>query len=254
MPTRSRASWGIGDLADLARLGQWARRLGAGMLVVNPLDAVAPGLPQESSPYFPSSRRFLNPLYLSIDAVPGYDQLKGELASLAAEARALNAAALIDRDAVYRLKIAALEQLWRVFPPDDEFDRYVADQGEPLGQFAAYCTLVEKFGANWRVGRVLSRCPRPRGAGRDDRIGRPLPVFRLASVAVGSPVGCRHRTVDAAERSADRGQSRRLRRLGRAGLACAGRGHGGSARPVQHPRPELGPAAAGAAQVAGGTL
>ena len=114
--TRSRASWGIGDLADLARLGRWARPLGAGMLVVNPLDAVAPGLPQEASPYYPSSRRFLNPLYLSIDEVPGYGKLGGELAPLAAEAHALNDAALLDRDAVYRLKLAAgkaVASVWR---------------------------------------------------------------------------------------------------------------------------------------------
>lgn len=121
---RSRASWGIGDMADLARLGRWARPLGAGMLVVNPLDAVPPALPQEPSPYFPSSRRFLNPLYLSIDEVPDYAQLKGELAPVATKAHALNVNALIDRDAVYRLKMAALEKLWRAFAGDDDFDRY----------------------------------------------------------------------------------------------------------------------------------
>lgn len=147
--TRSRASWGIGDLADLARLGQWARPLGAGMLVVNPLDAVAPTLPQESSPYYPSSRRFLNPLYLSIESVPGYVALKGDLAPLAAEAQALNARAMIDRDAVFRLKTAALEKLWRAFPGDAEFDRFATASGESLQKFATYCTLAEKFGANW---------------------------------------------------------------------------------------------------------
>ena len=149
--TRSRASWGIGDLADLARLGRWARPLGTGMLVVNPLDAVAPTTPQESSPYFPSSRRFLNPIYLAIEAVPGYEQLKGELAPLAAEAQALNAKLQIDRDAVYRLKTAALEKLWRAFAGDEQFDRYKAARGEPLRQFAAYCTLAEKFGGNWHA-------------------------------------------------------------------------------------------------------
>jgi 4-alpha-glucanotransferase len=149
--TRSRASWGIGDLADLARLGAWARPLGAGMLVVNPLDAVAPTLPQESSPYFPSSRRFLNPLYLSIEEVPGFAQLSGELAPLATAARALNAQAFVDRDAVFRLKMAALEKLWRVFTGDEQFDRYATARGESLRQFAVYCSLAEKFGANWHT-------------------------------------------------------------------------------------------------------
>ena len=42
---RSAASWGIGDLADLGRLGRWsARELGAGLTLVNPLHAAIPGL------------------------------------------------------------------------------------------------------------------------------------------------------------------------------------------------------------------
>ena len=65
---RSADSWGMGDLADLRTLGEWATSLGAGMLLVNPLHAVLPGLPQQASPYYPSSRCFRNPLYLRVDA------------------------------------------------------------------------------------------------------------------------------------------------------------------------------------------
>ncbi len=63
--TRSRASWGMGDLADLRRLADWAQGLGAGLLLINPLHAVHPLVPQEASPYSPSSRRFLNPIVLT---------------------------------------------------------------------------------------------------------------------------------------------------------------------------------------------
>ena len=37
-----RASWGMGDLGDLRRLGRWARRSGPASLLVNPLHAAAP--------------------------------------------------------------------------------------------------------------------------------------------------------------------------------------------------------------------
>jgi 4-alpha-glucanotransferase len=59
---RSRKSWGMGDLRDLRHLSRWsARELGAGMLLVNPLHAASPTLPQQPSPYYPSSRLYKNP-------------------------------------------------------------------------------------------------------------------------------------------------------------------------------------------------
>src|SRR5439155_27273215 len=80
---RSRASWGIGDLADLRRLGEWSAGLGARMLLLNPLAAALPLPAQQSSPYFPSTRRYLNPLYLRIEDVPGAAALGGGLEDLA---------------------------------------------------------------------------------------------------------------------------------------------------------------------------
>ena len=78
---RSRDGWGVGDLGDLRALGSWSRRQGAAMLLVNPLHAVRPGTPQESSPYFPSSRLYRNPLYLRIQDLPGArdDPVVGDL-------------------------------------------------------------------------------------------------------------------------------------------------------------------------------
>src|SRR5947209_3177084 len=97
---RSRQSWGMGDLADLRRLGHWAgRELGAGLILVNPLHAAHPTLPQSASPYFPSSRRFRNPLYLRVEDVDGAASLP-DLETLATAGRALNAERRIDRDAV----------------------------------------------------------------------------------------------------------------------------------------------------------
>jgi 4-alpha-glucanotransferase len=58
---RSAESWGIGDLVDLRRLARWsATDFGAGILLINPLHAATPVLPQQPSPYFPSSRRYRN--------------------------------------------------------------------------------------------------------------------------------------------------------------------------------------------------
>src|SRR4029078_10898842 len=67
--TRSAASWGIGDLADLRELARWSGERGAGLVMINPLHAAAPVVPQEASPYYPSSRSFRNPIYLRIEDI-----------------------------------------------------------------------------------------------------------------------------------------------------------------------------------------
>ncbi|MGH9120556.1 MAG: 4-alpha-glucanotransferase, partial [Acidimicrobiales bacterium] len=147
---RSSSSWGIGDLADLAGLARWSARLGAGMVLANPLHAPLPGAIQEASPYYPSSRCFISPLYLRIEEIPGADTLP-DLDGLAAAGRALNAVRLIDRNAAWELKSAALERIFDGFTGDPEFDVFVAERGPTLAGFARFCALVEMHGNNWRA-------------------------------------------------------------------------------------------------------
>ena len=156
---RSHESWGMGDLGDLRRLGRWsARQLGAGLVLVNPLHAAHPTLPQSNSPYFPSSRRFRNPLYLRVEDVDGAGALDG-LDAAAAAGRALNADRLIDRDAVFRLKMQALERLWEDFRGDEGFDSWREAQGEALAGYAAFCVLAEEHGPDWRTWPAGARHP-----------------------------------------------------------------------------------------------
>jgi 4-alpha-glucanotransferase len=150
--TRSTQSWGIGDLADLRRLGAWAHGLGASMLLINPLTAPLPLASQQASPYCPSSRRFLNPLYLRIEEIPGADVLGADLERLAALGRALNAARLIDRARVFALKSEALERLWqRDAGRDPAFDAYVRQSGQALREFATFSALAERHGGGFRA-------------------------------------------------------------------------------------------------------
>ena len=146
--TRSRSSWGMGDLADLRRLGEWSAGQGAAITLINPLHASLPVGGQEPSPYFASSRSFRNPLYLRIEKLPGADQLD-DLAALAAAGRALNAGQRIVRDAVWTLKSAALEALFARFTGDAAFDRYRLAQGEALRQYGVFCALCERYGVPW---------------------------------------------------------------------------------------------------------
>lgn len=148
---RSQASWGIGDLADLARLGRWMKGLGAGAVMVNPITAATPVTPIEPSPYYPSSRRFRNPLFVRIEEVPGWERLDAARRDQLANAgRALNRQRRIDRDAVFRLKMEALEAIYADFAGEEGFDWYWHGQGQALTDFATYCALAEKHGKDWR--------------------------------------------------------------------------------------------------------
>lgn len=151
---RSAQSWGIGDLADLREFIAWTAAVhGSGVVLVNPLHAVTPSVPVQPSPYSPSSRRFVNPLYLRIADIGGYRRgdpaLRAEVDALWIESRGVDSGdERIDRDTVWRAKGAALELLWQA----EGAPRLVLPDG--LRDFATFCALAERHGPRW------SRWPR----------------------------------------------------------------------------------------------
>jgi len=177
---RSRGSWGHGDLRDLAGLARWsARDLGADFVQCNPLHAAEPLPPVSASPYLAMTRRFISPLYLRIEDIPEYALLgtagKQQIADLGAPLRASNTSGgLIDRDAVWTAKRAALEIIWTA-PHTSErlagFERFRAGQGAALGDWAAWCALAELHGPDWRTWPQSLRDPRSGAvAGERDRL------------------------------------------------------------------------------------
>ena len=155
---RSENSWGIGDFADLRALREWSHELGAGALLINPVHSPRPQLPQESSPYFPSSRRFRNPLYIAVEDVPGARELP-DLALIAREARALNSAPEIHRDRIYALKMHALARLWEGFSGERRFDEYCRIGGDSLRSYACFCVLCDRYPGPWRQWPAEYRHP-----------------------------------------------------------------------------------------------
>ena len=147
---RSRSSWGMGDLADLRTIGRWAAGQGAGVLALNPLHAPGPALPQNPSPYYPSSRRFRNPLFLRVEEVPGADAV-GDLERWAKLGQALNDDRRIDRDEVWRLKREALEACFRRFAGSPSLDAFLRQEGQALLSFATYCTIADEHGNGWQA-------------------------------------------------------------------------------------------------------
>ena len=156
---RSRGSWGHGDFRDLADLATWsARDLGADFILVNPLHAAEPLPPVSPSPYLPMTRHYLSPLYLRIEDIPEYAGLspagRARVEELAAPLRAASGTqALIDRDAVWTAKRAALELIQAVpLTPgrQAELEAFRAAQGQTLTDWALWCAIAEVHGPDWR--------------------------------------------------------------------------------------------------------
>ncbi|WP_432845157.1 4-alpha-glucanotransferase [Amycolatopsis sp. CA-161197] len=140
----SAGSWGMGDFGDLRTTAtRSAAELGAGVLLVNPVQAFAPAHPVERSPYSPSSRRFANPVYLRVtdtEAFAGADEAtRAKVLALAPDA----VPDLIDYDAVWDAKRTALELLRPHHPRPVEL-------GGDLRDFATFGALAEVHGADWR--------------------------------------------------------------------------------------------------------
>jgi glycogen debranching enzyme GlgX len=68
---RSPGDQGIGDFSTLTCLAAEASRAGAAVVGLNPLHAMFPHDRGRISPYQPSDRRFLDPIYIDVSGLPG---------------------------------------------------------------------------------------------------------------------------------------------------------------------------------------
>src|SRR5262249_30229126 len=109
---RSSTNWGHGDFGDLLRLVDIAADVGAAGIGLNPLHALFYDRAGSGSPYSPSSRLFLNPLYIDVAAIA---EFRSSDANQASEIQRLREAELVDYAAVTRLKLGALRRAYRRF-------------------------------------------------------------------------------------------------------------------------------------------
>ncbi|MBD5653757.1 MAG: 4-alpha-glucanotransferase, partial [Candidatus Eremiobacteraeota bacterium] len=156
---RSKRNWGIGDFTDLREFVHLAVRSGADVVGVNPLHALHYVEPDAASPYSPTSRYFLNPLYIDVEGVPEFfdpapkaQALRERVASepFAHTLATLRAAGEVAYGRIARAKYSALAELYAVFRERrghrrEAFRAYAAARGERLERFAIYEALTERF-------------------------------------------------------------------------------------------------------------
>lgn len=148
---RSERSWGIGDFRDLATLGTMLAEDDEDIdfLLINPLHAAQPAPPVEDSPYLPTSRRFVNPIYICVEDVPEYslvdDATRAGIDALAAGLRETNTTtAPIERNPIFEIKLQALRELFfhreLEGPRHDAYVAYCEAEGDGLDEFALWCS------------------------------------------------------------------------------------------------------------------
>ncbi|MDP9840405.1 4-alpha-glucanotransferase [Neorhizobium huautlense] len=153
---RSDRNWGIGDFWDLIEMVRLARSLGADFIGLNPLHAPFLAEPDRCSPYEPSNRQMLNPLYIAVDRLAGFEANETRENQL----EVLRQSDLVDYVGVAKVKVPALREIWqagRVTETADDaaFEQFILERGEVLRRHALFETLsahmeADGKGAGWR--------------------------------------------------------------------------------------------------------
>jgi 4-alpha-glucanotransferase len=155
---------GIGDFSALARAGEAAGAAGAAYLGLSPLHMLFPRDRERASPYYPSDRRFVDPIFIDAldDAgLPRDEALNTALTALTPAFAAASTTRYVEYVDVWRAKRAALEARSAAFArlraacPSDpliaDYHAFARSGGEVLRRFAAFQAAADgEAGEDWR--------------------------------------------------------------------------------------------------------
>lgn len=155
---RSEHNWGIGDFSDLCYLLEQAADQGAHFVGLNPIHALYPANPDACSPYGPSSRRWLNFIYLDVTAIEGFEHPEVQKLVNSSEFQArlgqLRNVGYVDYQGVTELKLQALNLLFEHYNQqylkgntrqNRAFKAFTEAGGESLQILACYDALQEQL-------------------------------------------------------------------------------------------------------------
>lgn len=165
---RSSRNWGIGDFTDLQHLTALVAHEGADFVGVNPLHALYAGDSSRFSPYSPSSREFLNVLYIdpaamqSVTLAPAVQRMivgvrfQQILSELRAAELVNYAEVAACKERVFRAIFDAFEGRCARAPRHPlviAFERFLELRGEAIRRFAIFQALscLPQFGCDWRA-------------------------------------------------------------------------------------------------------
>lgn len=144
----SARNWGIGDFTDLENLVTEVAARGGDFILLNPLHALDIQAPENASPYSPTDRRFLNPLYIDPAATAeyGHETVQAWLReqNMAQRVAPLRESGQVLYAQTQTLKYTLYDRLYRQFREHADGDRdaafraFVDSGGAGLQRFARY--------------------------------------------------------------------------------------------------------------------
>ena len=153
---RSESNWGVGDFSDLSLLLANAAKQGAQFVGLNPIHALYPANPDACSPYGPSSRRWLNFIYIDVTTIDGYqsDGVQDIVndPEFQADLQKAREQEYVDYQTVTRLKLKALNAVFdyqyekflsKNTKMNKAFKAFVEQGGESLEMLAVYDAMQE---------------------------------------------------------------------------------------------------------------
>ncbi|MFT6248936.1 MAG: 4-alpha-glucanotransferase [Cognaticolwellia sp.] len=161
---RSNSNWGMGDFTDLFQLVEKSAEQQAATIGLNPLHPLYQQNPAHRSPYSPSSRSFLNVLYIDVTNIPNYalcELAQKKVKNEAFQQNLTNAKAseFVDYPSVAKLKYEITRLLFEDFclhhtsankavpykKMSAEFNAFKNQQADDLHRFATFDALYEHF-------------------------------------------------------------------------------------------------------------
>ncbi|HEY4090635.1 MAG TPA: 4-alpha-glucanotransferase [Luteibacter sp.] len=149
---------GIGDFTALSICARAAAEKGADALAISPVHALFAAAPERYSPYAPSSRLFLNGLYVDPAQTSGEQTVRAviDTHNLRQELAELEWLELIDWPRAARARMTILRSVYEWasvdFAHGERFTAFRREQGEALERHARFEALHADFTAHGRPG------------------------------------------------------------------------------------------------------
>ncbi|MGL4440617.1 MAG: 4-alpha-glucanotransferase, partial [Bosea sp. (in: a-proteobacteria)] len=158
---------GIGDFTTLAQLASEAAKAGAVTLGLNPIHTLFAQDRERTSPYHPSDRRFLDPIYIDVASGPfaQVPAVRNALARNDAVFQSLSAADTVEYPTIWHAKREVLHAAFSAMQHaagsafsalQQDFTAFIAEGGEELSSFAAFEAISAhqrgKAWQNWPQG------------------------------------------------------------------------------------------------------